>query len=555
MLRQAEEKVEMRKMCVVLGSLVLWMTATLWAAEEKGEEKEKGKEEAAEAAPEKTPEKEKPPARRKIPITLNVKETSLGAVHPGADLATLTVSQDSRRVAYAAKADRMISAVILDGQVASKRYNQISEVEISPDNTRIAYAVQLEDSWFVMSDKTKGKPYEEVKLLRFSPDSRRLAYAGMREGKWTVVVDGVEGYGYSQIGTIVFSPDSKRVAYVAIQVKKSVVTTESRGKKKEEQVYSQKCVVVVDGTPSKEYDNVVIGTVQFSPDSKHIAYAAQDGKKFFIVMDGEASDKLYDGIGQYNLLFSPGGSKLAYVARSGWEWTAIVKDKEGELVGEGYDAIANASLRFSPNGKRLGYAAQREKRWFAVVDDVSAARREQEKEKERQKQKEEVKPLESPGKDEDLQSTLVKPKAAEEESLGYDYVGPVSFSPDSKRYAYAAVRKKKGLSPTLSDEEKEKQKVVVVVTDDGEEGPEYGQVEWICFSPDIKHIAYRALRKNTRNEWVVVVDGVETTKKYDTFIRGSKLMFDSSTELHTLACRENEIFLVDVEIVEGGAVK
>lgn len=71
---------------------------------------------------------------------------------------------------------------------------------------------------------------------------------------------------------------------------------------------------------------------------------------------------------------------------------------------------------------------------------------------------------------------------------------------------------------------------------------------WIDFvvSPNSKRVAYMAER---RGEWFVVVDGVEG-KEYDTFIRGSKLVFDSPNLFHTLAFRGREIFRVEVEIVE-----
>jgi hypothetical protein len=48
--------------------------------------------------------------------------------------------------------------------------------------------------------------------------------------------------------------------------------------------------------------------------------------------------------------------------------------------------------------------------------------------------------------------------------------------------------------------------------------------------------------------FVVVVE--EEGNEYDAFLPGSKLIFDGSKLLHTLAVRGDEIFRVEIEIVE-----
>jgi len=40
------------------------------------------------------------------------------------------------------------------------------------------------------------------------------------------------------------------------------------------------------------------------------------------------------------------------------------------------------------------------------------------------------------------------------------------------------------------------------------------------------------------------------TGKYDVFLRGSRLVFDSPNRLHALAFRDPEIFLVEIDITE-----
>jgi hypothetical protein len=112
------------------------------------------------------------------------------------------------------------------------------------------------------------------------------------------------------------------------------------------------------------------------------------------------------------------------------------------------------------------------------------------------------------------------------------------FSPDSKRVAYGA---------RLGE------KMFVVV--DGVEGKEYYGIgkeyygivkDTLVFSPDSNRIAYGATRGGKS---LVVVDGVEG-KEYDDIVKGSRLVFDSPTKLHTLAIRDKELFLVEIEITE-----
>ena len=71
-----------------------------------------------------------------------------------------------------------------------------------------------------------------------------------------------------------------------------------------------------------------------------------------------------------------------------------------------------------------------------------------------------------------------------------------------------------------------------------------GIAESLTISPDSKRFAYGAERGGKQ---FVVLDG-EEGKEYDGFLRGSKLVFDSPRELHALAVRGGEIFLVTVEI-------
>ena len=71
----------------------------------------------------------------------------------------------------------------------------------------------------------------------------------------------------------------------------------------------------------------------------------------------------------------------------------------------------------------------------------------------------------------------------------------------------------------------------------------------VSFSPDSRHVAYLAARDGNQ---FVVVDGAES-KVYLEFLRGSRVIFDDPTHLHTLARRDDdqfqsEYFRVELEL-------
>ena len=53
-----------------------------------------------------------------------------------------------------------------------------------------------------------------------------------------------------------------------------------------------------------------------SPDGRHLAYPAHRGRKFCVVEDGLAGAE-YDEVLKGSLTFSPSGKSLAYKARKG----------------------------------------------------------------------------------------------------------------------------------------------------------------------------------------------------------------------------------------------
>lgn len=271
-------------------------------------------------------------------------------------------SPDSKHLAFAVSSrtyDPRSSAVymVTDGQ-EGKHYTEYDNryTTFSPDSSKLAYIVgtgypsgpQRHMEYFVVMNEQEGKHYAGIgNYLMFSPNSQHLLYpAKIAENKWTVVVDGKEGgiHDAWAIFNPAFSPDGKHVAYAAwIKPDKG------------------DWYVVIDGQEGKRYKGIH-DYVHFSADSKHTAYSACDSSSCFIVVDGQEVKRHEFA---YQITYSPVGAQLAYVAMLGAKKFVVFDGREGKP----YDNIEN--LVFSPDGKYLAYAAynKQTKKWFVVVNE------------------------------------------------------------------------------------------------------------------------------------------------------------------------------------------
>jgi Tol biopolymer transport system component len=186
-------------------------------------------------------------------------------------------SQDGQHFAYA-MFEAGLNGLIVDGKQIGLREAYGFDFTFSPDASD--YASMMWDGarrWVISA---KRSPLEIEKLfdwsITFSPDGRHLAFGGVREGRMAVWMDGrpapcdIAFKDCPNWKAIQFSPDSKRLAFL--------VSTEKA------------LHWIVDGRADPGAR--IIGTnvkLDFSPDSRHYAYAAADvvGDGVRVLVDGK----------------------------------------------------------------------------------------------------------------------------------------------------------------------------------------------------------------------------------------------------------------------------
>ncbi|MBD3293082.1 MAG: hypothetical protein GF393_09170 [Armatimonadia bacterium] len=253
----------------------------------------------------------------------------------------LDVSEDGEHIAYGCS-----EGVVLDGQVIAEEQQALSVV-LSPDGERVAWTEFLEDD---------NDPGEQV------------------------VINGepvVEGIGpYDMMLSARFSPDGSRFAFVG-----------RRG------IYSTgKQMMVHDGEVSEEYDRILFSGPIFSPDSEHLAWAAVDGGRVKVILDGEVvHDYPAEGVeSDYAscmtapmmlmstpMAFSEDSKRFAFYDQSP-DGQAVVFDgersEEWEMVGRftHWPVLALAypleAPAFHPDGHSVAYFGLRDGAFYAVSE-------------------------------------------------------------------------------------------------------------------------------------------------------------------------------------------
>ncbi|MEI8234620.1 MAG: hypothetical protein WCH57_08035 [Verrucomicrobiota bacterium] len=256
-------------------------------------------------------------------------------------------SKKGEHLAYGAERERRQFAV-LDGQ-PGPAYDLVGGVTLSPDGEHLAYAAQQDGRQFVVADGRAGAPYGRigVESLQFSPDGKHMVYFAEKGARKFVVNDGQEGPDLEGMmpGSLRVSPDSRRVACV---VRKG-----------------EKFAVLVDGKEEPMYEK--LDPPVFSEDGRHVAYVAGTMTGRLVVVDGQPGPE-FEQILKDSLCFSADGSRCVYEGLKNGR-CALMAD--GKPLGE-YDALGTPS--FSPDGKHLVCRAGRGEHVFVCIDGEEVSR-------------------------------------------------------------------------------------------------------------------------------------------------------------------------------------
>lgn len=285
-------------------------------------------------------------------------------------------SPDSKRFAFQAnKGGKGI--IVLDGKEIGP-YDTFEELIygfekrnflFSPDSKRFAYQAQREGKWFVILDEKEFGPYPNVPNFfefTFSPDSKRFAYIIRNWREELIVVDGKEIGPYYSAGQVTFSPDSKSFVFY------NVIKEEKEGWKR---------LLILDGKES-DLNGKIILRITFSPDSKHLAYAAYTGKytastkqtetKYFLILDGKevgayssiSTNWIYEQSFS-DLTFSPDSKHFVYDGLKEGKRLIILDGKEIAS----YDGVY-MPFSFDSESKHLYYGALINNELWWIVNDV-----------------------------------------------------------------------------------------------------------------------------------------------------------------------------------------
>jgi len=421
---------------------------------------------------------------------------------------------------------------------------------ISPDARHLAFVVQEKKQYCVVKDGVQGKKFDQIAsgTLLFRADSSHVAYLAKQGAGWLAVVDGVgtsvglylELYGigrtFQTSGSYCAVVSCGGVIYrIRVEITEPPKPADAAQPPAGLKLKVSSTVLVQKGDFTYVVTDHVSTGVAVSPDTERIAYVAPVKKRLpqgpeliegFVVVAGNVKGSPYEWL--HGLVFSPNSKRYAYAAHKvgGGEdrWVVVV---DNEVVGKGeYKGIALPGPIFSPDSKRVAYVATRGKKEVVVIDGVEFGE--------------------------------------------YDAVANLAFSPDSKRIAYMAKRKEKWVVVVEKAEGKQEydglahgglvfspdsKRLACVATVGGKElavvddigGKGYDLASRPVFGPDSKHVAYVAGRGA---KVMMVMDDIEG-KEYDTF-PGSPV-FDSPGKVHGVAIRDNEAFLVEMDITEAGA--
>jgi hypothetical protein len=196
-------------------------------------------------------------------------------------------------------------------------------------------------------------------------------------------------------------------------------------------------------------------TAQFSPDGKKSLCTAESGNQTFI-LTGNSTSTGYDAVSSCK--FGGNGDHFACVALKNNKLLVVLDGQEGKL----YDSLVKNPV-FSPSGEEYAYFAKSGISLFLVFN-------------------------------------------GKEDQIPFRSIEELVFSSDEKHFAYSASVLASSTSSVTSTASAKEESVWKAVVLDGEQKTFYADVSLMTFSPDGKHFAYAAVKNGKK---ILVLDDKE----------------------------------------------
>jgi type II secretion system protein G len=333
---------------------------------------------------------------------------------PSYDQIHSVATASNGRIVY--RAEKAGKQLLVEGS-KEEEIEGLESVSLSSDGAHLAYVVRIGGRATVVTDGKKGAEFDDVQTPSFDPGSAVPTYAATRGNRKVAIVGDREAGEFENITAVDVSPDGRTVAVLAaeggrlepwfgIKVYKGgrhfVLINGLKGPEFDEITYPRMSrtgrvayaarkgtawSLVVDGIKGPDFDGVNGYHIAFSPDSSHVAYAANIGGTYdtqlrfqkggveWLVIDHE---KVTSDITSLELRFAPDGKTVAYQQRVERARQLVVGTKKGPVV----DEIFGDTVEFSPDGKSVSYVVRIGRELFlqTVTLDATAAAKDPAKE-------------------------------------------------------------------------------------------------------------------------------------------------------------------------------
>lgn len=276
------------------------------------------------------------------------------------------------RVLYVAR-DAAGARVVVD-DVAGPAWDGVGQLVASTDGAHVVYAARRGKDAIVVAGGATGAAYRAISKLHLA--GATPVYAALDgDGAWRVVTGATASAPYAAVRSIVVR--DQHVAYLARDRDGDLVVCDGalagraaridddslvlgRGCDVAYLTVAEDGVRLVHGAAEARHDE--ISPLAQSADGARLGYAARDGDRWQVVVDGAAHD---GGDWASAPVFSADGRRFGFVSRRGAQLAAVV-----DGVAHAYDLVMDDSLAFSRDGAHWAVVAgdMRRERLYFVVD-------------------------------------------------------------------------------------------------------------------------------------------------------------------------------------------